>query len=60
MAFYKYILSIIGWNYRNKIEILRDFGADIIQLKCPVIDRETNELLRKAGAQMLDQSCQVQ
>ncbi|VDK86686.1 unnamed protein product, partial [Litomosoides sigmodontis] len=42
-------------HYLDRIRILREFGADMIELKCPVFDYLTTDLLVKAGAIILDQ-----
>uniref|UniRef100_A0A8R1U281 ANK_REP_REGION domain-containing protein n=1 Tax=Onchocerca volvulus TaxID=6282 RepID=A0A8R1U281_ONCVO len=41
-------------HYLDRIRILREFGADMIELKCPVFDYMTTDLLVKAGAVILD------
>ncbi|EJD74774.1 hypothetical protein LOAG_17958 [Loa loa] len=41
-------------HYLDRIRILREFGADMIELKCPVFDYMTTDLLVKAGAIILD------
>uniref|UniRef100_A0A915Q871 Uncharacterized protein n=1 Tax=Setaria digitata TaxID=48799 RepID=A0A915Q871_9BILA len=41
-------------HYLDRIRILREFGADMIELKCPVFDFVTTDLLLKAGAIILD------
>ncbi|VDK19834.1 unnamed protein product [Anisakis simplex] len=45
--------------FPNKCEILRNFGADLIEIRCPVFDYETSRLLVEAGALLLDQDRQV-
>lgn len=42
-------------HYLDRIRILREFGADMIELKCPVFDYMTTDLLVKAGAVILNQ-----
>lgn len=46
--------NILELHYLDRIRILREFGADMIELKCPVFDYMTTDLLIKAGAIILD------
>ncbi|VDM47327.1 unnamed protein product [Toxocara canis] len=41
--------------FPNKAEILRNYGADLIELRCAVFDYETSNLLVEAGVLLLDQ-----
>lgn len=50
-----YHLAHSGEEYSpNRVEILRSFGADLIEMRCPVFDFETSQLLHEAGALVLD------
>uniref|UniRef100_A0A9J2PTX4 ANK_REP_REGION domain-containing protein n=1 Tax=Ascaris lumbricoides TaxID=6252 RepID=A0A9J2PTX4_ASCLU len=51
-------LIILDKQFPNKAEILRNYGADLIELRCPVFDYETSNLLVEAGVVLLDQNCQ--
>lgn len=52
-------MIILDKQFPNKAEILRNYGADLIELRCPVFDYETSNLLVEAGVVLLDQNCQV-
>lgn len=58
-TFLKQFESCSDLHYRDKVRILRDFGADLIELKCPVFDWVTSDLLSKAGAVIMDHQLQV-